>query len=401
MRAVLTGLHSAGLLAEFATTLAFWPSSAWLRCFPATTRLELLRRSYDIPRALVHTRPLREAVRLSAERGFLSGLTRRETGWASADAIYRDLDGHVAQRLAGTQGLRGVYAYEDGAFHSFESAEQLGLKRFYDLPIAYWKVARQLIQNEAARLPEWAGTMTGNLDSEEKLSRKDEELRRADVVFCPSGFVADSLPEPARRTSEIVVAPFGSPAIHEQVTKDGVGRSRKLRVLFAGSMSQRKGLADLFAAVRQLGRSDIELVVMGSAIAPMEFYRRECPDFVYEPTRPHSEVLRLMQSCDVLALPSIVEGRALVMQEAMSQGLPVLITPNTGGEDLVEDGKAGFLVPIRSPEMIADRLAWFADHREDTRAMGESARAKAATYTWVDYGAKVATAIKQHLARCS
>jgi len=166
-------------------------------------------------------------------------------------------------------------------------------------------------------------------------------------------------------------------------------------------MSQRKGLADLFAAVRQLGRSDIELVVMGSAIAPMEFYRRECPDFVYEPTRPHSEVLRLMQSCDVLALPSIVEGRALVMQEAMSQGLPVLITPNTGGEDLVEDGKAGFLVPIRSPEMIADRLAWFADHREDTRAMGESARAKAATYTWADYGVKVATAIKQHLARRS
>jgi len=346
-------------------------------------------------------RPLREVVRLSAERGFLGRLTRRETGWASADAIYRDLDSHVAQRLTGLHGLQGIYAYEDGACHSFESAEQLGLKRFYDLPIAYWKLARRLIQEEAVRLPEWAGTMTGNLDSEEKLARKDEELRRADVVFCPSGFVADSLPESARLTKTIMVAPFGSPAILPQDTRDEMRRSRKLRVLFAGSMSQRKGLADLFAAVRQLGRSDIELVVMGSAIATMEFYRRECPNFIYEPTRPHSEVLRLMRSCDVLALPSIVEGRALVMQEAMSQGLPILITPNTGGEDLVEDGKTGFLVPIRSPELIADRLAWFADRREDTRTMGESARAKAATYTWADYGAKVATVINQHLARRS
>ena len=122
-------------------------------------------------------------------------------------------------------------------------------------------------------------------------------------------------------------------------------------------MTQRKGLADLFAAFRLLKRSDVELVVMGSPLASHEFYRSELPDFQYEPPRPHAEVLKLMQSCDVFVLPSIVEGRALVQQEAMACGLPLIVTANAGAEDVIDEGETGFLVPIRSPEVIAERIA--------------------------------------------
>ena len=37
-----------------------------------------------------------------------------------------------------------------------------------------------------------------------------------------------------------------------------------------------------------------------------------------------------MNEHDVLVLPSIIEGRALVQQEALANGLPLIITPNTG-----------------------------------------------------------------------
>ncbi len=49
-----------------------------------------------------------------------------------------------------------------------------------------------------------------------------------------------------------------------------------------------------------------------------------------------------MQSCDVFVLPSIVEGRALVQQEAMACGLPVIATRNAGADDLIEDGTNWF-----------------------------------------------------------
>ena len=70
----------------------------------------------------------------------------------------------------------------------------------------------------------------------------------------------------------------------------------------------------------------------------MNFYREQCAGFIHEPPRPHAAVMQLMQTCDVLALPSLVEGRALVQQEAMACGLPLIVTANAGAEDLVEEG---------------------------------------------------------------
>src|SRR6185295_9694510 len=102
----------------------------------------------------------------------------------------------------------------------------------------------------------------------------------------------------------------------------------------------------------------------------------------------------LMQNCDVLVLPSIVEGRALVQQEALSCGLPLIVTPNAGGEDLIEEGRTGFLIPIRSPEKIAETIEWFADNREALPAMREAARSKASEYTWQRYGEKVVGTVR-------
>jgi glycosyltransferase involved in cell wall biosynthesis len=96
-----------------------------------------------------------------------------------------------------------------------------------------------------------------------------------------------------------------------------------------------------------------------------------------------------MRSCDVLVLPSIAEGRALVQQEAMACGLPVIATRNAGAEDLLEDGTAGFLVPIRSPEAIAQKLELLAENRALLEQMGEAARGKARELSWADYRRRI------------
>ncbi|MGO8696312.1 MAG: glycosyltransferase family 4 protein [Limisphaerales bacterium] len=286
-----------------------------------------------------------------------------------------------------------VYAYEDGALETLTAAKDLGVKRIYDLPIAYWQTLRRLLAEEGERLPGWKATLGGGLsDSEEKLSRKSRELELAEVVVCASGFVARSLPEMAREQKTIVVAPFGSPPPAPPRSSVSTGGG-KMRVLFAGSMSQRKGLGDLCAALRMLNRTDVELVIMGNPEAPMDFYRQEFAGFVHESSRPHVEVLKLMRSCDVFCLPSIVEGRALVMQEAMSQGLPLIITPNTGGEDLIDEGITGFLVPIRRADQIAEKIAWFADNRPALLEMSRAAQTKAGQLTWDMYGKTIANAI--------
>lgn len=387
VRAVIGSLAKAGMLSAFHTTLATHQDSAWLKLLPAKVRAELMRRSFQVPMGSLYTRPALELVRMTLPRLGINSCTEHEKGWASIDAVYRDLDKATAKRLkhfSRDKNINAVYAYEDGALDTFKEAKRLGLKCIYDLPIAYWETAQKLLNEEAVRLPEWAITLGGGInDSEAKLERKTRELELADVVVGPGSFVMDSLPNWAAAKQRIV-SPFGSPFFEHE--KEATNANRPLRVLFAGSMGQRKGLGDLFKAIKLLNTKNIELVVMGSLLAPMEFYRKQLPGFTYEPGRSHHQVLDLMRSCDVFCLPSIVEGRALVMQEAMSQGLPIIITPNTGGADLVKEGKTGFLINIRSPEAIAEKIAWFADNRDQLPKMSNAAQLKAAAYTWENYG---------------
>lgn len=424
VRAVVAAFHRAGMLGAFHSSLAITREARWPRWLPGAVGRELGRRVYDLPGSALHAHPAREVVRLLASRAGVRRLVEHERGWACVDRVYRDVDRAVAGALGRNALPDAVYAYEDGAEATFRQAAHRGVRRVYDLPIAYWETLRTLLAEEGERLPAWAGTLGGGLgDSAEKRDRKTRELELAELVAVPSEFVKKSLPAWAGQ-KRVVVTPFGSPdPLSDEVATEAERRrmerqasGRPLRILFAGSMSQRKGLGDLMTAVRALSRKDVELVVMGSLQAERGFYARECPGFVHEPGRPHEQVLELMRSCDVFCLPSIVEGRALVLQEAMSQGLPVIITPNTGGEDLVRGSplaeprssgdadrgsgnqffglSTGFLVPIRSPERIAEAIEWCADHRSEIVEMGRAARHKAAGYTWDSYAARVVGAVR-------
>jgi len=394
VRAVLDGLNRAGLLTRFVTTLGWSENS-----YPfLTDRLRgKLRRTYAIPADKIDTHPWRESVRLLAGAARVKRLTRHEFGWASIDRVWQILDREAAHRLRqGKFGrnLRVVYAYEDCAEELFRAACDLGLRRVYDLPIAYWQTAQRLLGEEAQRYPEWEPTLVGTRDSEEKLSRKSREIELAELVICPSRFVMDSLPDTVRAAKRCVVAPFGSPIVDLRSDTARENGHRPLRLLFAGALTQRKGLADLFAAMKLIRSATIELVVMGSALLPIDWYRDHFSDFTYEPPRRHRDVLRLMQSCDVLILPSIVEGRALVQQEAMACGLPVIATRNAGADDIIIDGETGFLVPIRSPDLLAEKISWCAANRSRIRGMGIAAQKRAQELSWHSYGETVVAAIR-------
>jgi glycosyltransferase involved in cell wall biosynthesis len=386
VRAVLSALDEARLLDVFFTTVGVRAESLLPRLLPRKLRQQLARRSYSTRHAQIEFHPWNEM--------------RRLAGRQDINHVCFDLDAHVARELSNDRReSAAVYCYEDVARDTFRLARRRGWTTFYDLPIAYWETSQRLLREEAERLPEWEPTLVGTRDSQEKLERKSEELALADVILCPSQFVLDSLPAAAQVNKKCVVAEFGSPAVSESTEECRRNEHGPLKVLFAGSLTQRKGLADVFAAMRLLGRSDIELIVMGAPVAPLDFYRKQFAGFRYEPTRPHAQVLELMRECDVFILPSLVEGRALVQQEAMSCGLPLIVTANAGGEDLIEEARTGFLVPIRSPESLAEKMGWFADHRDLLPEMRAAARAKAAEYTWARYGEKIVQTVRAALAR--
>ena len=393
VRAIARALRRAGWLQSLYTTIAFPEPPQWL---PKTGRSQMLRRHFEVEYQLVHTHPRLESTRLIASALGWRALVR-PGGAASVEAVYREFDRHVAGVIASNRvpdSVRTAYAYEDAAEHTFEAARERGLACIYEMPIAHWQTVQRLLHEEAERLPAWRQTIQGLDDSPAKLERKVREIDLADTIIVPSRFVLDSLPGPVRAAKRCVLAPFGAPSPSARPDESGRQGGGPLRVIFAGAMTQRKGLGDLFAAMRLLNRRDVELVVLGALNAPLSFYRSQYPGFVYEGTRPHADVLRIMRSCDVFVLPALVEGRALVQLEALASGLPLIVTAHTGGDDLVEEGRTGFTIPIRSPEAIAARIAWFADHRDALAEMRRHAIRKAAETSWLHYENRVLDAVR-------
>ena len=118
----------------------------------------------------------------------------------------------------------------------------------------YLRLADRLLGNRATAFARGSTTLSGlgtnprrNARFGRKLARKTRELDLAELVICPSNFVLESLPEKTRNSKTCVVVPFGSPSTSDRTQYDSWGA---VRVLFAGALTQRKGLADLFAAMR-------------------------------------------------------------------------------------------------------------------------------------------------------
>ncbi len=383
-RAAARSFYSVGWLQELDSCICWNSDSALAHFLPASFAVQLRRRTFtDVPLALQHSHHWRELGRLFSSSLHLHWFQRHEKGPFSIDAVYRSFDRYVAHRLLNQNGLRAIYAYEDGALRSFQVAERLGLRRIYDLPIGYWRAGQLIFQEESELQPEWACTLTGLKDSPTKLARKDQELQLADLVVVPSEFVRNTLQEHNAISTSIAVVPFGSPpplAFLPPISSTG-----PLRVLYVGSLGQRKGLSYALDAVASMG-SQVSLTLIGRVTPP------ECRPLVaalrrhrWIETLPHHQVLEQMRQHDVLVLPSLFEGYALVISEALSQGLPVITTPNSGATHTIRNGLEGFIVPIRDSQAIAERLQQLVDNRAQLEDMRLACLRRAAELSWAGY----------------
>jgi glycosyltransferase involved in cell wall biosynthesis len=259
------------------------------------------------------------------------------------------------------------------------------------LTSSYWYWVRGLLTEEAERSPEFAGLLPNLVDSTKHLEWKDEELALADYIFVASEHVRRTLAG-AVPQEKIRVVHYGAPAIRrrERIATDS---ARPLQVLFVGGLVQHKGIGYLLDAVDRLG-SEVELTLVGRRFRPNPRVDEAVRRWRWFETLPHQRVMDVMMESDVLVLPSLGEGFGLVITEALACGLPVIVTPNVGASDLVHDGQEGFVVPVGSADLIAERLHTLHVDRELLAAMSRKAQASAADASWESYRSNFAETVE-------
>ncbi|TQV81426.1 glycosyltransferase family 4 protein [Aliikangiella coralliicola] len=89
------------------------------------------------------------------------------------------------------------------------------------------------------------------------------------------------------------------------------------------------------------------------------------------------DVPELVKASSVLVQPSISgEGLPRAVMEAMGLGTPVVITTTGGGKEVVDNEKSGFVVPVKSPQAIAEKVRYLYHHPEIVQMMTQRSEEK-------------------------
>jgi glycosyltransferase involved in cell wall biosynthesis len=233
------------------------------------------------------------------------------------------------------------------------------------------------------------------------IHRMLREYEVCDHIVVPSAIARDSFAKFGHATKTVVAFP----GVDEQFfSPDSKPVQRTLfRVCFTGRVELAKGAGYLLQAWKRLALPNAELVLAGEIRPEMKSLLQIYGDsnvrtagFLSE-----SDLLRHYRESDLFVFPSVNEGLAQVLLEAMASGLPVVASDLSGAADCITQGVEGFVNPARDVDRIAEAILWCYQHREETRAMGRAARARIENQFTLSHYNQRMIAIYRSVARAS
>jgi glycosyltransferase involved in cell wall biosynthesis len=224
--------------------------------------------------------------------------------------------------------------------------------------------------------------------SRERMEQELLEYELADYIVIPSSFVERTFLENGIPKEKLIKVAYG---VNLSEFKQLPKQDSVFRVVFAGSMSLRKGIQYLLRAFAELNLPKSELWLLGGRMPEMEaVFNKYEGTYRYFGHQPQAKLHGYYSQCSVFVICSLEEGMALVQPQAMACGLPLICTTNTGGEDLIEDGNEGFVLPLRDVETLKEKIYYLYKHQEICYEMGQAAKRKVQRgFAWDDYGESI------------
>jgi glycosyltransferase involved in cell wall biosynthesis len=284
------------------------------------------------------------------------------------------LYGSLAARLIrSADGQAQIYHYRAGfGGKSVNAAKSRGMVTLCDHASAHPALHTYLVDNSGA-LPSPQVVCTANRFERWLL----EDIERADAVLVNSDFARETFVNRSWSSSPIHVIYWGVDNQFMQYKHYAGGVSRKnsvpLRLLFAGFLERRKGAELLVTALKADDGANWRLEIIGPvhpAIAVRHRHFLGSRRVTCSGLLPRSEVAVRMQAADVFVSPSLSEGSARVIFEAMACGCYIITTSNSGS--IVKDGVHGALVSPNDPDSLIKAIHWAANHRREVEEIGRN-----------------------------
>lgn len=276
-----------------------------------------------------------------------------------------------------------VQAIGPFATEAFDIAERLGAVKIFDAANSHPITQTRLMEREyRIWLP---GTPLPRV-TEWYVKRATRDIERADIVLCPSTFVRESMLENGVPENKCELLPFGA---SPETFSPRISLPATPRFVCVGTMAVRKGHQYLFPAFAKLKKDipDAELICIGDIKESfLPIYRKWRHTFTHIPYMTHPQLSTLLQTCTAFVLPSIEEGYARVLAEALASGLPVIATHESGATTTIRHNEEGLIIPRASVESLTEAMQFLALDRDMNTTMGNKAGFLSRSLTLSSYG---------------
>jgi glycosyltransferase involved in cell wall biosynthesis len=342
----------------------------------------------------VESQIARRTVRnVPADRVFSSLLPNLATlagAWMHSERRFAFVDEALALdcRLRGPRGADIIVNYQGNGGSFLDYAKKRGARIVTDFIIT--PKCLNIEEAERRLWPDWEMESTPQPVLDLFRRRMDWLVRLSDLYLCPSETVARDLADfPGFDPTRVRLLPYGSSGVLLSEPRPVPGR-----VLFVGTAGLRKGLPYLAEAARILRRRrpDIAIAVAGHAPALVRA-RPETRDLTFLGVLDSTRMAEAYANSDIFCLPSLAEGSATSVFEAMAHGLPAVTSSSSGS--VVTDGVDGIIAPERDGAAVADAIERIVSDRDLRQRMSEAARTTVARYSDAACGRRFIDIIRQ------
>lgn len=386
----VVGLEGAGRLETFATS-AYYGGDGPLarlgrRLAPAAFgRLEArLRRRHEPQIPVGRVRPAAWVDAALAVEGRLGDSSARRTlaMWRT-----RRFDRALARSLSRGRPSALLTFSDVGSEFALPACRRRGVATVLSVVTGDPREERLVLEREAARSPRWFGLYLGDGRLDREMldwlhERRLRELELADRILVPSEYQADTLARYGTPRERISVVPYAADVARFR-PDPGKRHGPGCTFLFAGGVTQRKGISYLLEAWARIRRRGWTLQLLGALPRTLGPLAAHLDGVEWLGRVGHADVPARMAAADVFVFPSLFEGSAVVTYEALACGLPSVVTPEAGS--VVRDGRDGFLVPAGDAEALAARMERLGSEPDLRAAMAPAARRRAEAFDWMRY----------------
>ena len=254
----------------------------------------------------------------------------RLVGTKRAVVIHDKIVASRLEKLAGSIDL--IHTWPMGALETLKTASRLNIPTVLERPNANTRFAMEAVQAECDRLGIKLPPEHEHAYDAEKLKREEEEYRLATRLLCPSDFVLKSFLDLGYPKEQLVRHSYGYDAKSFYPNRERRDPKRGLKMLFVGVCAVRKGVHfALEAWLKSPASQDGTFLIAGEFLPA---YEEKLAPLLAHPSVSvlghRSDIAELMRDSDILVLPSIEEGSALVTSEARASGCVLLVSEAAG-----------------------------------------------------------------------